>query len=109
MANGTPDESRRISVSEDKLDAKLAGLELRLVDRLTRAIEVKADAAVVEAIQGRLRLVEGTLQGLTYIGEEQRNQRTEIDALQRFRYAVPSVALLSLIVAIATTIYALLH
>lgn len=59
--------TERITVSEDKLDAKLSALELRLVDRLTQALDAKADATVVRELREKVHLLQSTVQAITHL------------------------------------------
>jgi hypothetical protein len=118
-----PASSNRITVSEDKLDAKLARLELNLIDRITTALAVKADQKYVEQLHARIHTVEGTLQATAMLlpafkeiaddveGRLRILERIPDDVeprlrgLERFRYAIPSAAVL----AAAAAIFVALH
>lgn len=99
----------RINVSEDKLDAKLAGLELRLVDRITAALDAKADVVVVEGVRARVHALESAAQGNIWMGEAARDIETRVRRLERFKNAIPSTALLGLVVSIASIVVAVYH
>ncbi len=94
----------RINVSEDKLDAKLARLELSLVDRITKALDVKADQGYVEQLHARIHTVEGTLQAtallLPAFKETADDVEKRLRGIERFRYAIPSAAAISTVAAI---------
>jgi hypothetical protein len=103
----------RITVSEDKLDAKLARLELNLVDRITTALDAKADQAYVAQLHARIHTAEATLQAtamlLPAFKETADDVEKRIRGLERFRYAIPSAAFLSAIAATFLAIYTYMH
>ena len=103
----------RITVSEDKLDSKLARLELSLVDRITKALDVKADQAYVEQLHARIHIVEGTLQATAMLVPAFKETTDDVEKrlrnLERFRYAIPSAAALSLVTAVVLAIQTYLH
>ncbi len=101
--------NNRITVSEDKLDSKLAALELRLVDRITQALEAKADEAVVRQIRDRLHLAEGSIQAYAFLVPTTKDIEDRTRRLERFRYAVPSAAVISAVAAISSVIALYLH
>lgn len=93
---------QRITVSEDKLDAKLAALELRLVDRITSALEAKADAAVVRELQTKIQLVEERFgRDIRELRESQAGQKA-LSSAQKFWFGTVGVGVLG---AIATLIW----
>ncbi len=102
----------RITLSEDRLDSKLARLELSLVDRITKALDVKADHTYVEQLHARIHAAEGAIQATTLLAADLRETATDTEKriryLEKFRFAIPSAATLS---AIATvfSIYAYFH
>lgn len=112
MSTGDVSQSR-ITVSEDKLDAKLARLELNLVDRITSALETKADQAYVEQLHARVHSVESVASAAASLAqaniEKDADKEKRIRALERFKNAVPSVAAISLVVSIATAVVAYIH
>lgn len=83
MMNG----ESRITVSEDKLDAKLAALELRLVDRITQALDAKADEAVVKELREKVHALQGTVQALTHLPGELLRLNDEVALLKEARAA----------------------
>lgn len=103
----------RITVSEDKLDAKLARLELSLVDRITKALDVKADQAYVDQLATRVQTVEGTLQATALLIPVFKETADDVEGrlrgLERFRYAIPSVSLLGALAAVGETAYLIFH
>lgn len=54
-------EPERVSVSLAQLRAELVGLELRLVDRLNKALVGKADEAILRAVEKRVDVSENRL------------------------------------------------
>ena len=99
----------RITVSEDKLDAKLAKLELSLVDRITKALDIKADQAYVEQLHARIHSIEATTQATAWMGEALKDVEQRTRKLERFRYAIPSAAAISVIAAVSAAVAAFLH
>ena len=100
-----PDDGIRISVSRDALRAELSSLELRLVDRITLALEGKADAHAVEAVRTRIHSLESSAAAATLLLKQLSDQEARLRALERFRYAVPSTALLALAVSVLSVLY----
>lgn len=104
-----PTNGNRITVSEDKLDSKLARLELSLVDRITKALDIKADQVYVEQLHARIHTAESTVaatallvSGLTAKADD---GETRLRSLERFRYAIPSTALIASVAALAAVVY----
>jgi hypothetical protein len=99
----------RITVSEDKLDAKLARLELSLVDRITKALDVKADQAYVEQLHARIHTAEATIQATALLVPSFKDVADDVEAriraLERFRYAIPSLSVLGFVIALLGSIY----
>ena len=94
-----------ITVSEDRLDAKLTGLELRLVDRITKALDAKADEAVVSGLEARVRSLESAQQASSFVPTKLEDVEGRTRKLERFRYAVPSATAIATVVsAIALTL-----
>lgn len=89
-----------ITVSRETLRAELSGLELRLVDRLTEALKEKADSAQLQAVEARVDSLELTRAGREHMAEDMTTMNTRVTRLERFRYAVPSVSVLGLIVTV---------
>lgn len=104
----TEPQSNRINVSEDKLDAKLARLELNLVDRITKSLDVKADQIYVHQLEARLGSVEASIQATVQLVPSFKDTATDVETrlrgLERFRYAIPSAAILSAAAAIAVAV-----
>lgn len=78
-------EGPKITVSEDKLDAKLAALELRLVDRITSALEAKADAAVVKELREKVHVLQSSVQAIAHLPAEVLRLGNEVDVLRDAR------------------------
>lgn len=72
----------RITVSEDKLDAKLARLELSLIDRITKELVQKADAAVVSDLRNTVATMQSVMQTLIHLPAMVADQGKQINALQ---------------------------
>jgi hypothetical protein len=113
MTDTSGNGNNRINVSEDKLDAKLARLELNLVDRITKAIDIKADQAYVEQLHARIHTVESTLQATAMMASSSVETRQDFEKrlryIERFRFAVPSAAFLSLVAGVAAIVLTYLH
>lgn len=95
----------RIEVSRDTLRAELSALELRIVDRVTQALSTKADQAHIDALQSRVASLEQTRASREYLVGELLTLGGKVAALERFRYSIPSLALLIAIIALADAIY----
>lgn len=98
----------RITVSRETLRAELSQMELRLVDRLTLALEHKADAAVVSEMDKRLVQLELSKASREHIPAEVAVLGTRLDRIERWRYGMPSLAALAALAAILLTIHAYL-
>ncbi len=99
----------RINVSREALRAELSQLELRIVDRLTTALEKKADHVALEALEGRVQALELTRASREHLATDITELYRDVTDLKRFRYAVPSTAILGLLTALATLGYSLIH
>lgn len=108
-----PSNGNRITVSEDKLDAKLARLELNLVDRITKALDAKADQEYVAQLHARIHTAESTLQAtallLPSFKEIADDVEERIRSLEKFRHAIPSAAILSALLACVAALFTYLH
>jgi hypothetical protein len=108
-----PSNGNRITVSEDKLDAKLAKLELNLVDRITKAMDAKADHAYVEQLHARIHTAEATIQATALMLPSLKLTADDVEirirGLERFRFAVPSAAVLAAMFACASALFTYLH
>lgn len=91
----------RITVSVETLRGELAQLELRLVDRLTAALAQKADLQHIEQLEQRVQALEISRAERKGHAQTLLEHTTEIERLKKFRYGFPSVAILSLILAVA--------
>lgn len=99
----------RITVSRETLRAELSQLELRLVDRLTHALDTKADQAVLEQAVARVAAMEIYQAGRIHLPEEVVSLGRRVTTLERFRYSVPSTAIIALIVSLAGLTYGYLQ
>jgi hypothetical protein len=97
--------SERISLSRETLRAELSQLELRLVDRLTSALSTKADSAIVEQIDKRVDALELSRAAREHLADDVTETDRRVTKLERFRYAVPSVAVISALAALAELAY----
>lgn len=88
-------------IDREVLRAELGQLELRLVDRLADALKSKADSKVVEQHDARISSLELSRAARENMPTDLSEQDKRISSLERFRYAFPSVAVLSLLVSIA--------
>ncbi len=100
-----PVESNRITVSRDALRAELTSLELRLVDRITIALEGKADAPALESVRARVHSLEGSTAAVSALIQQLGDQETRLRALERFRYTIPSAAFISVVVSSVALLY----
>lgn len=96
-------------IDRQTLRAELGDLELRLVDRLSEALTSKADAKVVEQHDARINSLELSRAARENMPADLTDMDRRVENLERFRYAIPSVAVLSLICTIALTAYYLSH
>lgn len=96
--------SERITVSRETLRAELAGLELRLVDRLTYALEHKADRALLESTLERVKALELSRAERAHMAQELVEIQKTVKHLERFRWAVPSTAVISLAITVGLLI-----
>lgn len=82
----------QINVSRNALRAELAQLELRLVDRLTSALDHKADQAVLDQAIARVSALELARAERVHMPKEVASLSKRVAALERFRWAFPSIA-----------------
>lgn len=75
-------DNARITVSEDKLDAKLAALELRLVDRITQALEAKADAQVVRELRDKVHVLQNVVNAVAHLPAAVTTLTEEVEVLK---------------------------
>jgi hypothetical protein len=94
-----------ITVSRETLRAELAGMELRLVDRLSESLKGKADHATMVAAVSRIDSLELSRASREHMVDDISNMNTRVARLERFRYAVPSVAVMGLLVTVLTLIF----
>jgi hypothetical protein len=79
-------------------------MELRLVDRINAALSTKADAVVVDQVEKRVGALEITKASRESLPSEILELTKRVSALEKFRYAVPSAAILSLVASVALVI-----
>src|SRR5512146_974726 len=91
-------------LNRETLRAELNGLELRLVDRLSVALALKADESVVQQHNQRISQLEQSRASRDHLAGDVTDLARRITPLERFRYAVPSAAVLSVILAVAALI-----
>jgi hypothetical protein len=94
-------------LTRETLRAELNGLELRLVDRLSVALALKADTSVVQQHDARLGALEASRSAREHLANDIKDIESRLGPLERFRYAVPSAAILSVVVAVAALILTL--
>lgn len=94
-----------LTVSLEKLRAELGELELRIVDRINDALDKKADQAVIEQLDQRVQSLELSRAAREHITAEVSDQNDRINKLERFRYAVPSVAFISMLATLVMVAY----
>lgn len=94
-----------LSISREALRAELSQLELRIVDRLTQALEKKADHFAVEALELRVQGLELSRAERTHMSGDMSEIAIRLTRLERFRYAVPGVGVLSLIVTLGILLF----
>jgi hypothetical protein len=83
-------------------------MELRLVDRLTIALDYKADASVVAEMDKRIVQLELSQATRINLPVDVGKQGVRLDKLERWRYGVPSLAGLAALAAILLTLHAYL-
>lgn len=82
----------RITVSREALRAELAQLELRLVDRLTLALEAKADQSVLDQALARIQALELSRAERVHMPDDLSRLGVRVTALERFRWGLPGLA-----------------
>lgn len=96
-------------IDRETLRAELGALELRLVDRLAGALESKADAKVVEQHDARISSLELSRAARENMPSDVSEIDRRVTVLERFRYAVPSAAVLSLVASIVIGVLYITH
>jgi hypothetical protein len=94
----------KISVSREALRADLSDLELRIVDRLSEELEKKADRSIVDQLDKRVDDLVVSRASREHLPAEVLELTKRVGDLERFRTAIPSVAVLSLLVSVAATV-----
>ena len=102
-------DGERITVSLETLRGELTGLELRIVDRLTSALEKKADVAHIDQLEQRVQSLELSRAARENDAATLAMHGVEIERNKRFRHSVPSIAVLSLLVASAALYLTFAH
>lgn len=97
--------SERITVSRETLRAELTDLKIDLIDRINEALSTKADGSIVAQQDQRIASLELSRAGREGIPNEILDLTKRVGALEKFRYAVPSVAFLSLVCSVAVVVY----
>lgn len=97
------------AVFDATLKAELTGLELRLVDRIAHAMSGKADSATVADHDRRLTALETTNATHDHVLSDVIDLKKRVTLLERFRYAIPSVAFVSLILSAVVVLYYIVH
>lgn len=113
MASGEPvtkEELEQLSLRMQvevaaTLKAELTGLELRLVDRLAVSLSHKADTAIVEEHDKRISALEISKAERERLAGDVFDLLKRVAAIEKFRYAVPSVAFLTLIMSLVMVVY----
>ena len=98
-----------VGIDRETLRAELGALELRLVDRLAGALESKADAKVVEQHDARIGSLELSRAARENMPGDVSDLDRRVTVLERFRYAVPSAAILSLLASIIIGVLYVTH
>jgi len=101
--------NERITVSREALRAELGELELRLVDRLADAMELKADAKEVDQLKDRVQSLELARAAREEMPRELLTLTNRVGALERFRYAFPSLAVVSFIASVVLGVLVYFH
>lgn len=96
-------------LDRETLRAELGALELRLVDRLAGALESKADAKVVEQHDARISSLELSRAARETMPGDVSDLDRRVTLLERFRYAIPSAAILSLISSVVIAVLYITH
>lgn len=98
-------EGERISVSRDTLRAELNDLKVDLIDRISEAISTKADGAIVAEHDKRITQLELSKAAREGMPAELLDLTKRVGALEKFRYAVPSAAIISTLTAVVIVVY----
>lgn len=101
----TEGSGERISVSRDTLRAELNELKVDLMDRISEALSTKADATIVAEHDKRISQLEVNAASRLGLPAEIIDLTKRVSALEKFRYAWPSLALLGVVAMFATVAY----
>jgi hypothetical protein len=94
---------------DQSLKAELAQMELRLVRSLTESLAHKADQTVVAEMDKRVQGLETSRAERQGMANEILDMNKRLTALEKFRYAVPSVAFISMVLSMILVYYYTLH
>jgi hypothetical protein len=86
-------------VFDQTLKAELAQMELRLVRSLNDSLAHKADANVVNELDKRIQSLEQSRVAREELPAELSGLGKRVTALERFRYAIPSAAVIALVIS----------
>lgn len=101
---------RDITHSFDQtIKAELAQMELRLVRSMQESMNHKADANVVAELDKRTQSLERSREAREAMPNEILDLGKRVNALEKFRYAVPSVAFISMVLSMILVYYYTLH
>jgi hypothetical protein len=94
---------------DQTIKAELAQMELRLVRSMQEGMNHKADATVVNEMSKQIQSLENSRSAREGIPTEIVELNKRLGALERFRYAVPSVAFISMVLSMILVYYYTLH
>lgn len=94
---------------DQTIKAELAQMELRLVRSMTDAMNHKADSTVVNEMDKRMQSLERSREARENLPGEIIDLQKRLVALEKFRYAVPSVAFVSMVLSMILVYYYTLH
>ena len=94
---------------DQTIKAELAQMELRLVRSLNEAMTHKADASVVSELDKRTQSLERSREAREHMPNDILDLNKRVNALEKFRYAVPSVAFISMVLSMILVYYYTLH
>lgn len=121
MAQGQTEDQQLVSIDlesfkrdlarsfDQTIKAELAQMELRLVRSMTDAMNHKADSSVVNEMDKRMQSLERSREARETIPNEIVDLQKRMTALEKFRYAVPSVAFVSMILSMILVYYYTVH
>lgn len=92
-------------MSRETLRAELTDLKIDLIDRLTAALSTKADGAVVVEHDKRITQLELSKASREHMPTEILELTKRVSSLEKFRYAFPTAAFLSVLTSIVLVLY----